>query len=246
MAKKAAGTSSSPCEGFLAQASLIEDQSDEQPRSVILVAAQRNGMYSCQVAGCSKQGLDLTLRQLRDHTRNTHRDIKRRKKALAKYAAKKKRETNAKKVINTRDIYEPKDVVKGLGVYGHDDCILRVQESTIPDSGNGVFTTEDLKTGDIITEYSGEVVKFQKWPSDRSVEYAVQMTKKNHWIDGVKEATIGQGLGSILKRPNRPKRPNCQFVQYCGHIYVEAKKNIKAGEELFVAYGHGYRIGKKS
>ncbi|CAK4321657.1 unnamed protein product [Aphanomyces euteiches] len=101
---------------------------------------------------------------------------------------------------------------------------------------------EDLKTGDIITEYSGEVVKFQKWPSDRTVEYAVQMTKKNYWVDGVKETTIGQGLGSILNQPNRPKRPNCQFVEFRGRIYVEAKKNIKAGEELFVAYRHGYRI----
>ncbi|CAK4128540.1 unnamed protein product [Aphanomyces euteiches] len=95
-------------------------------------------MYRCQVAGYSKQ--DLALRQFRDHTRNTHADVKvkkkplstaqvkqRHKKALAKYATK-TRELNAKKVVNARDIYEIKDAVEGRGVYGHEDWILRVQQ----------------------------------------------------------------------------------------------------------------------
>ena len=36
--------------------------------------------------------------------------------------------------------------------------MLKVKKSTIPNSGKGLFTLNDLKKGDIVCEYEGELI----------------------------------------------------------------------------------------
>ena len=108
---------------------VVDDTAPKDSCTLVYVAQQRNGMYRCPASLCKKQEMDLTLRQLRDHARNVHKDIKvkkkplsaaqfraRRKKSLKKYATKKKSEYKEKKNPNVRDLFGITDVVKGLGV----------------------------------------------------------------------------------------------------------------------------------
>ena len=84
------------------------------------------------------------------------------------------------------------------GAFGCTDPIVVYKKSSIPKAGNGVFATTDIKKGDIITIYSGEMVDGE--PIDS--EYAIKL-QDGSYVIGNSTPKIGHGLGSFMSRESR-------------------------------------------
>lgn len=124
----------------------------------------------------------------------------------------------------------------------HPDFV--VKKSTLPGAGKGLYTKRDIKKGERIVEYLGEIVTEAEL--DRRAEkdiygYAFYISKKK-CIDAyytpnelARYANDAKGLTKIKGVNN-----NCCYVVYKNSGWIKAEKNIKAGAEIFVAYGAEY------
>ncbi|MCX6295041.1 MAG: SET domain-containing protein [Bacteroidetes bacterium] len=121
---------------------------------------------------------------------------------------------------------------------------LVVKKSTIPGTGKGLFTKREIKKGERIVEYLGEIITEAEL--DRRAEkdiygYAFYISKKK-CIDAyftpkelARYANDAKGLTRVKGITN-----NCCYVVYKNSGWIKAEKNIKANSELFVAYGAEY------
>lgn len=121
---------------------------------------------------------------------------------------------------------------------------LIVKKSTIPNAGKGLFTKRDVKKGERIVEYLGEVITEAEL--DRRAEndiygYAFYISKRK-CIDAyytpealARYANDARGLNRIKGISN-----NCSYEIWKNRGWIRAEKNIKAGDELFVSYGNEY------
>lgn len=119
---------------------------------------------------------------------------------------------------------------------------LFVQPSTLEGAGNGLFTRIDIKKGTRIIEYKGKVTTWKEVTSTGIFNGYVFYIKKNHVIDAknykkgiARFANDARGLTRKKGTVN-----NAEYVQESGRVFIEAKKNIAAGEEIFVSYGKEY------
>ncbi len=121
---------------------------------------------------------------------------------------------------------------------------LVVKKSTLPGTGKGLFTKREIKKGERIVEYLGEIITEAEL--DRRAEkdiygYAFYISKKK-CIDAyftpkelARYANDAKGLTKVKGINN-----NCCYVVYKNSGWIKAEKNIKANSELFVAYGAEY------
>ena len=121
---------------------------------------------------------------------------------------------------------------------------LIVKKSTIPNAGKGLFTKRDVKKGERIVEYLGEVITEAEL--DRRAEndiygYAFYISKRK-CIDAyytpealARYANDARGLNRIKGISN-----NCSYEIWKNRGWIKAERNIKAGEEIFVSYGTEY------
>lgn len=214
-----------------------------------------NGEYVCPQGGCGYA--NKILDSLRKHCKRAHQqsittkgpplsaeDRKRRhRECVAQYRLKtapsKKRKTRAKKPL--RNTYDYKDAEQN-GVYGCRNPILAYCESKIPEAGNGIFALEELIPGDIVTWVAG--TESTTPPKDK--KYTLLMGN-NKYFNGIRVPQEKHGLGSFINCESREiskARLNCVFIA-CDRqkhkLYIEITKKIKAGDELYTTYGHGYR-----
>lgn len=118
---------------------------------------------------------------------------------------------------------------------------LVIKESQIPGSGKGLFTNVAITKGTRIVEYKGRIKTWKEVKDDYDNFY-IFFVNKNHIIDanGYKKSFArylndAQGLKRIKGLVN-----NTEFLRDGLKVYITAKKNIQAGEELFVSYGKEY------
>jgi uncharacterized protein len=118
---------------------------------------------------------------------------------------------------------------------------LKVKKSQIPKSGKGLFTTVDIKRGERIVEYKGRLhkwkdIKFQ----DTTNGYLLYMTSQAV-IDARASKTFGRYANDAagFSRMDGLKN-NAEYLYEGKRCYIESKRSIKAGEEIFVAYGREY------
>lgn len=124
------------------------------------------------------------------------------------------------------------------------DADLLVKKSTLKGAGKGLFTKTDIKKGQRIVEYLGEIVTEAEL--DRRAEndifgYAFYINK-NKCIDAyytpdelARYANDARGLVRIKGLTN-----NACYSVYKNSGWIQAEKDIKAGEEIFVSYGAEY------
>lgn len=100
-------------------------------------------------------------------------------------------------------------------------------------AGFGLKTLRDWDKGDLIIEYTG-----------KKISHAEADKKPNRYqFDLDKKWTIdGSGRSNLARYINHSCRPNCEAVHYTdtNEIGIEAKRAIKAGEELTYDYGKVY------
>ena len=102
--------------------------------------------------------------------------------------------------------------------------------------GKGVFALVPIAKGEIIIEYTGEIIDWKEAlrrhphdPKDPNHTFYFHINE-NHVID----ALYG---GNSSRWINHSCNPNCEPDEIDGRIFIKARRNIAAGDELNYDYG---------
>lgn len=112
----------------------------------------------------------------------------------------------------------------------------RIQTRRSGVHGKGVFARVDIPKGDTIIEYVGEIISWKEAlrrhphdPKDPNHTFYFHIDE-DHVID----ALFG---GNSSRWINHSCAPNCKAKEKDGRVFIKAKRDIKAGEELNYDYG---------
>jgi uncharacterized protein len=107
--------------------------------------------------------------------------------------------------------------------------------------GNGVFAARDIKKGEKIIEYVGEIIT--KAEADERAEAQLEKSNGHKNCGGVYIFELNNKYdidGNVSWNParfiNHSCDPNCETEGDDEHIWIEALKDIKKGEELNYDY----------
>jgi SET domain-containing protein len=112
----------------------------------------------------------------------------------------------------------------------------RIQTRRSGVHGKGVFALVDIAEGETIIEYVGEIIS---WPEAQR-RHPHDPSDPNHTFyfhideDHVIDALYG---GNSSRWINHACDANCEADERDGRIFIKARRNIKAGEELNYDYG---------
>lgn len=121
---------------------------------------------------------------------------------------------------------------------------IRAANSAI--HGRGVYAQCDIPDGTRIIEYTGEkITKAEAWRRE-----ALRVKRAKRGGDGSvyifelnKRYDLDGGKGSNVARLiNHSCAPNCRAETNRGHIWILARRDIVAGEELTFDYGYGFSL----
>ena len=119
---------------------------------------------------------------------------------------------------------------------------LFVKKSTIPDSGKGLFTKKFIPKGTRIVEYKGKISSWKDVKDEDGKNGYIFYVTRNHVINALpvkgalaRYANDARGLVRIKGLTN-----NCDYITDGKKAYIESKKDIPAGAEIFVDYGADY------
>lgn len=118
---------------------------------------------------------------------------------------------------------------------------VKVAESRIPGAGKGLFAEEDIKKGQAIMDVTGPrrlAAEVDTVYADN--DYLLELNDGTgdciEVMDGSRYANDAKGAVNVPGLKN-----NAEFCSRDDHsMYLEATRNIKAGEEILVDYGPGY------
>jgi SET domain-containing protein len=119
---------------------------------------------------------------------------------------------------------------------------LYVKKSTIPNAGKGLFTKKFIPKGTMIVEYKGRRSTWKEVEDEDGKNGYIFYINRNNVIDGqpyksalARYANDARGLVKIKGLTN-----NCDYIVDGTRAYIESKKDIPAGSEIFVDYGADY------
>lgn len=120
---------------------------------------------------------------------------------------------------------------------------LYIKRSKLPGAGKGLFTRKPIPKGTRIVEYKGQVIPWkevEKMADDRN-GYVFFINNK-HCIDAWNYKKALGRYANDAKGIVRSEacRTNSEYVVDKKKCYIEAIKDIPAGEEIFVEYGAEY------
>jgi hypothetical protein len=107
------------------------------------------------------------------------------------------------------------------------DSGIVIKTSLIPDSGNGLFTTRDYKEGEVICDYTGEILTFVQAFRRRDKSYMMGGFGINVHIDARNHP---ESMGRYINDPRNPKYENVKFRK----LKVEKKALIVALRDISV------------
>ena len=107
---------------------------------------------------------------------------------------------------------------------------VRVQSSSI--QGQGLFATATIKAGSAVVEYTGEKIsKAESLRRCQELNYYIFALDDDHDIDGNVEWNPARFI-------NHSCEPNCEAELVDGRVWIVARRDIPAGEELTYNYGY--------
>jgi hypothetical protein len=119
---------------------------------------------------------------------------------------------------------------------------LVVKTSTIPGAGKGLFTSKSIPKGTLIVEYKGKVSTWKDVEHDGGNNGYIYYLTRNHVINAANHkaalaryANDARGIGRVKGVLN-----NSHYVSKGNLVYIESLKDIPAGGEILVSYGHEY------
>jgi SET domain-containing protein len=118
---------------------------------------------------------------------------------------------------------------------------LVVKASTLPGSGNGLFTKKFIPRGTRIVEYKGRMTTWNEVKNDADNGY-IYTIDNQHVVDAKNSvktfgryANDARGLVKIKGVSN-----NSTYVNDGYKVFIESIKDIPAGGEILVSYGKDY------
>jgi len=119
---------------------------------------------------------------------------------------------------------------------------LVVKKSTLPNAGKGLFTKVFIPKGEKIVEYKGKISAWKEVKNEDGKNGYIFYVKRYHVIDALptpqhlaRYANDAKGLSKV-----KGMRNNCDYVTDGLKAYIESKRDIPAGSEIFVDYGPDY------
>lgn len=119
---------------------------------------------------------------------------------------------------------------------------LYISQSTIPDAGKGLFTSEAIKKGERIVEYKGRIRTWKEVTDAGVFNGYVFYVNRNHVIDAKTYLKAMGRYANDAKGLTRSKGiiNNAEYKKYNKRVYIHATRNIPADAEIFVGYGKDY------
>ncbi len=121
---------------------------------------------------------------------------------------------------------------------------LKVKTSQLPNAGKGLFTDKPIKKDAKIIEYKGEIIdwkEYEKRVAEDKDGYLF-FINKNRCIDAfstpehkARYANDAAGLSRVRGLSN-----NADYEIFGDKCFIVARRDIKAGEEIFVNYTKEY------
>jgi len=119
---------------------------------------------------------------------------------------------------------------------------LKVRKSQLPNAGMGLYTTKAIPKGTRIVEYKGRRSKWADVRDEDGKNGYIFYINRNNVIDALptkkalaRYANDARGLTRIKGILN-----NADYVVDGLKAYIESKREIPAGAEIFVDYGKDY------
>ena|SRR5436190_11771361 len=119
---------------------------------------------------------------------------------------------------------------------------LVVKPSKLSGAGKGLFTKKFIPKGTKIVEYKGRIGKWKNIEKNPGENKYIFYVKRDHVIDAkpfkkalARYANDARGLKKIKGLVN-----NADYVEKGLKVFIEAKKDIPAGNEILVDYGKEY------
>lgn len=119
---------------------------------------------------------------------------------------------------------------------------LRVKRSQLPNAGKGLYTTKAIPKGTRIVEYKGRRTKWKDVQDEDGRNGYIFYINRNHVIDALptkkalaRYANDARGLVRIKGLTN-----NSDYIVDGLKAYIESRREIPAGAEIFVDYGKDY------
>jgi hypothetical protein len=116
-----------------------------------------------------------------------------------------------------------------------DERLPRVEVRKSAVQGRGVFMLDPALQGYRIIEYKGERITHE----ESSLRYDDASMKRHHtFLFTVDDHTVidGKVQGNEAAYINHSCEPNCEAIVEKGRVWVYARRDIAAGEELFYDY----------
>jgi SET domain-containing protein len=119
---------------------------------------------------------------------------------------------------------------------------LMVRMSKLPNAGRGLFTRVDIAKGARIVEYKGRIRSWREVKEQDGINGYLMYINRNVVIDAMPAIkTLGRYANDALGLVRiEGLKNNSEYVSEGNRCYIEATRNIKAGEEILVSYGRAY------
>lgn len=119
---------------------------------------------------------------------------------------------------------------------------LIVKKSKLPKAGKGLFTKVDIPKGTRLVEYKGRVQPWREVKDEDGINGYLMYINRNVVINGLTAmkslARYANDAGGLVRLAG--VRNNSEFISEGKRCYIDATRNIKAGEEIFASYGREY------
>jgi hypothetical protein len=101
-------------------------------------------------------------------------------------------------------------------------------------AGLGLFAGEDIKKGELIIEYIGEILNKEQADKKATSQYLFEVTR-NRTIDGTPRWNIARYCNHACE-----EAANAESEIKKGRVFIRAIKNIKEGDEIVYDYGEEF------
>jgi SET domain-containing protein len=130
---------------------------------------------------------------------------------------------------------------------------LKTDKSNIENAGLGLFVVKNkndnpnepiFKKDEKIVEYNGDKITKQQLNQEYgnyTAPYAIELNQ-NTVIDSAGK----RGIGSLINSGRNTYPNNCKFSidNRNSKVNIKATRNIYAGNELYIPYGHSYKFNE--
>jgi SET domain-containing protein len=124
----------------------------------------------------------------------------------------------------------------------NEEDYLYVQTSQIPNSGNGLFTSINIEKDEIVSKFIGEIIsdeEAQKRADDNDDQYFMSLPS-GEMLDCKRTKCFAKYANDAEGIPSKFKNNTFIAMDDDDDVVLVAKRDIKAGEEIFTGYGKEY------